>query len=140
LTPDFTTDFKLLHCTSAVADEVYSTRRVPTADGRSVPMDVYIPREQGDYLYSLVRYLRPARTLEIGMANGLSSLFIAQALRDNGSGKHTALDPFQYSDWAGAGVALIQKAGLTDLIELVGRFCVYRRQPPFRLCYYRFPV
>jgi predicted O-methyltransferase YrrM len=82
-------------------------------------MDVYIPREEGDYLYSLVRQLRPSRTVEVGMANGLSSVFIAQALRDNGVGRHTAIDPFQNSDWHGAGMALVAKAGLADVVDLV---------------------
>jgi predicted O-methyltransferase YrrM len=82
-------------------------------------MNVYIPRDEGDFLYSMVRSLRPTRTLEVGMANGLSSLFIAQALRDNGTGTHTAIDPFQNSDWHGAGMALVKQAGLADLVELV---------------------
>jgi predicted O-methyltransferase YrrM len=100
-------------------EKVYATRAIPTADGGHVPMNVYIPREEGDLLYSLVRHLRPQRTIEVGMANGLSSLFIAQALRDNGAGQHTAIDPFQNSDWHGAGVALVKSAGLADLVDLV---------------------
>src|SRR5262249_4741409 len=109
----------MIRCPSAVAEEAYTTRQIPTADGSRVPMDVYIPREEGDYLYSLVRQLRPTRTIEVGMANGLSSLFIAQALRDNGTGRHTAIDPFQKSDWHGAGMALVKSAGLADLVELI---------------------
>lgn len=108
-----------LRCPSVTVEAVYASRQVPTSDGSRVPMDVYIPREEGDYLYSLVRHLRPTRTIEVGMANGLSTLFIAQALRDNEAGRHTAIDPFQNSDWHGAGMALVKNAGLADLVELI---------------------
>jgi predicted O-methyltransferase YrrM len=111
--------FIVRRCPSRVVEETYTTRTIPRADGTSIPMDVYIPREQGDYLYSLVRDLRPDITLEVGMANGLSSLFIAEALRENGVGRHIAIDPFQHSDWGGAGLALLRKAGLKDLVELI---------------------
>jgi predicted O-methyltransferase YrrM len=82
-------------------------------------MEVYIPREEGDYLYSLVRHLRPSTTVEVGMANGLSTLFIAQALRENGHGQHIAIDPFQFTDWTGAGVALLRSAGLESVVRLI---------------------
>src|SRR6516162_8795951 len=86
-------------CPSSVVAETYTARQVPVKDGSTVPMDVYIPREQGDYLYSMVREIRPATSLEVGMANGLSTLFIAQALAENGNGRHIAIDPFQHGDW-----------------------------------------
>ncbi len=105
-------------CPHPIVDEIYRTRRVPLGDGGSAPMHVYIPREEGDYLYSLVRELKPAATVEVGMANGLSTLFIAQGLRDNDAGRHVAIDPFQSSDWRSAGMALLRRAGLESLVEL----------------------
>jgi predicted O-methyltransferase YrrM len=113
------THFELQACPSATLAYAYDTRLVPTLSNGDRPMDVYIPREQGDLLYSLVRELQPKVTVEIGMANGLSTAFIAQALADNGAGRHIAIDPFQHSDWHGAGVALVRKAGLAHLVELV---------------------
>src|SRR5438876_12098824 len=109
------TSFRRLSCSHPVINEVYLTRAVPLADGSSAEMNVYIPRKEGDYLYSLVRHLRPSLTLEIGMANGLSTLFIAQALRENGCGRHISVDPFQFRDWRGAGMTLLRQAGLDDL-------------------------
>ena len=106
-------------CAQQTIDEVYRLRTVPTLSHGDLPMDVYIPREQGDLLYSLVRDVQPKVSVEIGMANGLSTAFIAQGLHDNGSGRHIAIDPFQHSDWHGAGVALVRKAGLESLVELV---------------------
>lgn len=111
--------FRLSNCRHPTIERLYSERTVSRADGSSGLMDVYIPREQGDYLYSLVRSLRPSVTLEIGMANGLSTFFIAQALRENGHGRHIAIDPFQLSDWGGAGLTLLREAGLDSLVELI---------------------
>src|SRR5688500_11406921 len=82
-----------------IIDDVYQRGTVPSADGAKRRMTVYIPREEGYYLYTMVRRLRPQLTVEVGMANGLSSLFIAEALRDNGQGRHIAVDPFQFADW-----------------------------------------
>jgi predicted O-methyltransferase YrrM len=82
-------------------------------------MDTYIPREQGDYLYSLVRHIRPKCAVEIGMANGLSTLFIASALHENGDGRHIAIDPFQSSDWGEAGITAVRQAGLDALVEVI---------------------
>lgn len=46
----------------------------------------------GMFLYMLVRMLKPARILEIGTANGLSTLFFAEALKENGLGTITTLE------------------------------------------------
>lgn len=109
-------------CPSPVVESTYSTRKVPTLNGPDLPMGVYIPREEGDFLYSMVRQFRPAITIEVGMANGLSTVFIAEALRENGVGRHIAIDPFQHSDWHGAAIALIRKAGLESYVELMELF------------------
>jgi predicted O-methyltransferase YrrM len=111
--------FRLLTCSEPVIDEMYRSRAIECSDGSKRPMNVYIPREEGDYLYSLIRYLLPQCTIEIGMANGLSTLFMAAALRDNGVGRHIAIDPFQSSDWAGAGVTALRCAGLNEFVQLV---------------------
>jgi predicted O-methyltransferase YrrM len=100
-------------------EDIYTKRLLPLKGGGTTPLDVYIPREEGDYLYSLVRQRRPALTVEVGLANGLSALFIAAALRDNGAGTHIAIDPFQHTDWRDIGIGLLRQAGLADLVRLI---------------------
>jgi predicted O-methyltransferase YrrM len=53
--------------------------------------------EEALRLYSTVRDLKPANTLEIGFCTGASGLAILKALEDNGLGTHYAVDPFQTS-------------------------------------------
>jgi predicted O-methyltransferase YrrM len=110
--------FHMRECPLALLDDLYRTRAVPTSDNGWARMNVYIPREEGHFLYSLVRYIKPQVTVEVGMANGLSTAFIAQALADNDQGRHIAIDPFQQTDWQGAGLALLERAGLAELVEL----------------------
>src|SRR6185312_3139045 len=53
------------------------------------------------------------------MANGISTCFIATALSENGGGRHIAIDPFQRTEWGGAGLALLEKAGVKSRAELI---------------------
>lgn len=51
-----------------------------------------VSMDNGMFLYMLVRMLRPKKILEIGTANGLSTLFFAEALKINGEGTVTTLE------------------------------------------------
>jgi predicted O-methyltransferase YrrM len=107
-------------CPHPLVERVYSAQALPLESGGTTPLNVYIPREQGDYLYSLVRHYKPALTIEVGMANGLSTLFISSAHADNGlGGRHIAIDPYQRTDWKNVGIGLIRQAGLVDHIRLI---------------------
>ena len=59
---------------------------------------VSIPPVWGRLLFRLVRELRPARTVELGAAFGISALFQAAALELNGEGETVAIDAAR--DWA----------------------------------------
>ncbi len=65
--------------------------------------------------------LCPEATLEIGMANGGSTLVLCEFLKKQGHGKHTAIDPFQTAPkgWAGKGVERVRQAELDSWYELL---------------------
>jgi predicted O-methyltransferase YrrM len=70
--------------------QIFSTGYVEDAQGKSYPNSTSsVSFEAGALLYDLVRTLKPDKTLETGMAYGISTLFICQAHRDNGAGCHT---------------------------------------------------
>ena len=50
--------------------------------------DFYLPvdREQGRFLYQTVRAVRPERVVEFGTSFGVSAIYLAAGLRDNGGG------------------------------------------------------
>jgi predicted O-methyltransferase YrrM len=51
--------------------------------------DAYLPvePESGELMYSLVRAARPATVVEFGTSFGISTIYLAAAVRDNGSGR-----------------------------------------------------
>jgi predicted O-methyltransferase YrrM len=84
-------------------------------------MPAGMSQQEYERIRELLIDLRPERTLEIGMANGGSSVAICRVLKEIGKGKHIAIDPFQNSPkgWAGRGVENIRRFGLTDVFELI---------------------
>lgn len=82
-------------------------------------------REQEyERLRELLAKFQPQDCLEIGMANGGSSVVICQAIREQGEGRHRAIDPFQtvLNGFNGRGLEAVRKAGLTDSFELIEDF------------------
>lgn len=83
-------------------------------------------KEPGAALARLVKEERATTTLETGMALGLSTLWMLGAAcavaAENGAGtlpKHTAIDPYQKTDWKSAGLRLVEAAGATELVTHV---------------------
>jgi predicted O-methyltransferase YrrM len=104
---------------------------VPETNGRLHPLIEQIYRdaddrlkrsaisvEEGQFLAGIITARNVVRTLEIGCANGLSSLFICDALRDKQNPHHVIVDPFQTTHWKGKGIANLRAAGF-DFWELI---------------------
>ena len=100
-----------------IIERIYCTGKVEDAQGNVLRHDSSVTYETGILLYNFVRAVKPVRTLEIGMAYGLSTLFICQAHRDNGSGCHTAIDPFEEERYQTIGLLNIERAGLRDVLR-----------------------
>lgn len=83
-----------------------------TADSKSFPTSVN--PSVAEYLYQLVRKIKPALVFEIGCYVGFSTLHIAQALKENGSGRLVSFD-------LNISVASnnIKEARLSDYVEFV---------------------
>jgi len=60
-------------------------------DGEYAQMSVTL--EDAEFLYSLVRLIRPTGVLELGTGLGLSGRFIAEALVANGRGRLVTVEP-----------------------------------------------
>lgn len=101
-----------------VIDRIVQSGRVTDAEGRAYEPVSAVTLESGGLLYDFVRVHKPQSTLETGMAYGLSTLFICQALEDNGAGSHAAIDPFQASEFKSVGVLNVDRAGLSHRFRL----------------------
>ena len=97
-------------------ETIYATRCVEDADGNTwEAFPASISHEDGMALYHIVRQAQAKRTLEVGMAFGVSSLFILQALDENHGEQHTSIDPWQEAWWHRAGLANVKRAGFERL-------------------------
>jgi len=78
----------------------------------------YIPvsRGQGEFLYLLVRAGKPKTVIEFGTSFGISTVYLAAGLRDNGEGLviGTEIEPSKHA----RALANLRDAGLTEYAEV----------------------
>jgi predicted O-methyltransferase YrrM len=96
----------------SLISEVYDTRKVHDALGVEYELNAEVDRAEGQYLLDLVSsHSSIVKTLEVGCAYGLSSLFICEGLRNRPGASHTIIDPSQTSVWHDVGVSQLQRFG-----------------------------
>lgn len=119
-----------------IIERIFQSGYVKDAKGNTYNHTVSsITYETGMLLYDFIRTFKPEKTLEIGLAYGISTLFICQAHRDNGTGCHTAIDPFQEVAYKSIGLLNIKRANLKDLFqfhqvpsdEILPQFCKQKK-------------
>jgi predicted O-methyltransferase YrrM len=100
-------------------DQAYRGGRVLGCAGRPVELAPHsIERDQGEALRDLAITDGAERTIEVGLALGMSALFLCQAVVPSG-GRHVAVDPFQMEAWNGAGLRTLREAGVEDHVEVI---------------------
>jgi predicted O-methyltransferase YrrM len=105
-----------------VLTESLERRVVVDEAGAAVPLAGNVSLNEATLLYDVVRATRPDVSIELGLAQGMSACAIAQAIHDNGAGMHHVVDPFQHRDWGGAGLATLQRAGLSECTRFYEAF------------------
>ncbi len=93
---------------------------VSQADGSNNQVfPVGITNTEGESLRSWVIREHAVRTLEIGLAYGISALFICEGLLVNQSedSLHVVVDPYQSKGFKNCGMQSLQEAGVVNLIE-----------------------
>jgi predicted O-methyltransferase YrrM len=86
----------------------------------SVPhLPVAIDPEEGRFLGRIIDAVKPSVSLEIGMAYGVSTLYICEALSQlpKSSARHIVMDPFQSTQWRGIGLLNVGAAGFAHMVE-----------------------
>ena len=106
---------------NSVLEASFSTGRAVDAAGKT--REVFpagIPRDMGKAITARIRHEQRLRTMEIGCAYGVSSLFICQALdeRRTAGPHHVIIDPFQSKQFNKAGILNLERAGF-DFFELI---------------------
>lgn len=97
----------------------YSRGSVPASDGSEMPLTPHtVERSAGEALRDLAIAEQAGRTIEVGLALGLSALFMCQAAAAR-AGRHVAIDPFQQESWNGAGLRTLRDAGVDEMVEVI---------------------
>jgi predicted O-methyltransferase YrrM len=100
-------------------DQAYHGGRVLDCRGSPVELAPHsIERAQGEALRDLAVAEGAERTIEVGLALGISALFLCQAVLRRG-GRHVAFDPFQAQSWNGCRLRTLREAGVADLVEVI---------------------
>ena len=109
-----------------VREQLLASGTVVAPDGCSRKLSpVAIGPEEGSALREWVHRERALRTLETGLGFGISTLFILEALLENGPDvRHVAADPYQFrglpihrTTYVGVGLQLLEEAGVRDRVE-----------------------
>jgi predicted O-methyltransferase YrrM len=95
-----------------ILGNIFATGITYTGSGEAVPVRAAVSFKEANLLYELVRKTQPTRSLEIGMGQGISTLAILGAIKDNGFGHHHVVDPYETA-YDNAGLAAVERAALT---------------------------
>lgn len=100
-------------------NRIFEEKIVYDEKGNKHDLQSNISKEEGIFLQSLIKKYQPENTIEIGCAQGISSLFICSELEKRQNTHHTIIDAFQSSYFNNIGVANLNKANvkLYDLKE-----------------------
>jgi predicted O-methyltransferase YrrM len=80
---------------------------------------VAVPPAEGAAIRSWVVREQAARTIEIGLAYGVSALFACEGLLTNAApqARHVVIDPNQETGFANSGLQVLEDAGVAGLVE-----------------------
>ncbi len=100
-------------------EQAYSRGSVPASDGTAMSLAPHaIDRAAGEALRDLAIAEGARRTIEVGLALGLSALYLCRAASER-AGRHVAVDPFQQESWGGAGLRTLRDAGAEQIVEVI---------------------
>src|SRR5919109_1509566 len=108
-----------------IVEQIYATKTV--SDGTTTysalneqGQPTYMDRAEGELLQRVIADVQPTSTLEVGMAYGVSTVFICEALAKlPSSAAHIAIDPYQHEKWRGIGMHNVAAAGFGTLVTLL---------------------
>ena len=81
-------------------------------------LPVAVDRTEGTFLQKIIKDLKAQRTLEIGCAYGVSTLFMCEAAASLPAfAQHIVIDPYQRTQWRGIGLKHVVDAGYGFLVD-----------------------
>ena len=107
---------------NSVLEQILATDTVKTPAGESLPLHSHIEANGGAFLQNVITQVKPKVSLEIGLAYGISALFICDALATLPTAHHIIIDPFQTISWHGVGLNNLRTANFGAMIDFREKF------------------
>jgi predicted O-methyltransferase YrrM len=108
-----------------VLSEILQSKRSMNRDGSGfIDIHSIISLDEGEFLSRLIAERKPRVSLEVGLAFGISALFICEALETaSPDPRHIVIDPAQYAEahWHGVGMANLERAGYSRFVEFIAK-------------------
>jgi predicted O-methyltransferase YrrM len=99
-----------------ITEEIFRKRVVVDSEGKEYPLHSETSLKQSEFLASLVTEIDASVCLEIGLAYGISSLLIAEAISKKKAPRFISIDPLQ-KDWHEIGLLNLKRAGYSQFVE-----------------------
>lgn len=101
-----------------VLTRIEETGMTELPSGESIKLHSHIGPGSGRVIRHAIEVARPRLGCEVGLAFGVSSLYILDAMQESGGGRLIGMDPVQYDGtWRGGGLHNVQRAGFADRYE-----------------------
>ncbi len=97
-----------------VLEDIFRTQQFIGPDDQIHRLHSHLPDLECRLLQAWIAANPPGRVLEIGMAQGISSVAIAEALASLGKVHYDIVDPNQHTEWNSLGVWNLTRAGFAD--------------------------
>jgi predicted O-methyltransferase YrrM len=95
---------------------IFDNSAIKVSETESTKIHSHTPKEQGLFLQKIFDLVKPRKSLEVGLAYGVSALFILEKHREYGNPakSHIIIEPFP---WQGVAEYNIKEEGLTEYAD-----------------------
>lgn len=97
--------------------EILSSGIVTDADGEKLAVHSNTSAEQRAFIQDLISRTGARHCLEVGLAYGVSSLAICEAISSHGDARLISIDPFQQAHWKGIGLLNLERGGFSSIVD-----------------------
>lgn len=100
-----------------VLREIFKSSTVTGPQGEKLPLHSSTSESQCKFLEAIIKQTKARIGVEIGLAYGISSLAICEALNHQENPQHHIIDPLQ-DDWQNIGLLNLEKAGFLKNVKI----------------------
>ncbi len=102
---------------NSVLKDIIENGTIKGHDGKSKQLHSHVAYGEGMFCQEMISKTRGEVSREVGLAYGISALFICDALIKTVKTRHIIIDPYQFIDWDGIGLNNLKMAGYENSIE-----------------------